>query len=199
VRAFSIDERRNRLARKHFLSTTDQPSITRVIAALVGLHATDPATPYLSLSARSPAFVTADLDLALCQTRSAVRHLAMRPTLWLVTADDLAMIQSAASNRVADNERRRLAADVHKSGVTTDGERWVDRACAAVLRHLSDNRPATSIELRAALPELAGTYDPAPGKRWGGAVPIAPRVLTLLSARGDIVRGPNDGGWGRET
>ena len=104
MRAFSIEERRNRLARKHFLSTTDQPSITRVIAALVGLHATDPATPYLSLSARPPAFITADLDLALYQTRSAVRHLAMRRTLWLVTADDLAMIQSAASNRVADNE-----------------------------------------------------------------------------------------------
>jgi hypothetical protein len=27
------------------------------------------------------------------------------------------------------------------------------------------------------------------------AVPIAPRVLTMLSARGDIVRGPNDGAW----
>jgi len=80
--------------------------------------------------------------------------------------------------------------------VTTDGERWVDRACAAVLRHLGDNRPATSIELRAGLPELARTCDPAPGKRWGGAVPIAPRVLTLLSARGDIVRGPNDRGVG---
>ena len=62
---------------------------------------------YLSLWARSPAFVTADLDLALYQTRSAVRHLAMRRTLWLVKSDD--------------NERRRLAADVHKAGVTTDG------------------------------------------------------------------------------
>jgi hypothetical protein len=85
------------------------------------LHATDPATLYLSLWARSPAFVTADLDLALYQTRSAVRHLAMRRTLWLVKSDDLAVIQSAASDRVADSERRRLAADVHKAGVTTDG------------------------------------------------------------------------------
>jgi Winged helix DNA-binding domain len=195
VRIFSVEERRNRSARRHFLSTIDPPSITQVIAALVGLHATDPATPYLSLWARSPAFVTADLDLALYQTRSAVRHLAMRRTLWLVKADDLAVIQSAASDRVADNERRRLAADVHKAGVTMDGQRWVDRACAAVLRHLGDTGPASSSEMRAALPELAGTYDPAPGKRWGGAVPIAPRVLTLLSARGDIVRGPNDGGW----
>jgi winged helix DNA-binding protein len=195
VRTFTIAERRNRLARRHFLSVTDPQPVTQIIAGLVGLHATDPATPYLSLWARSSGFVTGDLDMELYQKRSALRHLAMRRTLWLVKTDDLAMIQSAASDRVAHNERRRLTTDVRKAGVATDGDHWLNRACAAVLHHLRDNGPANSTELRAALPELAGTYDPAPGKRWGGAVPIAPRVLTVLSARGDIVRGPNDGSW----
>lgn len=195
MRAFTIAERRNRLARRHFLSSNDSPPVTRVIAGLVGLHATDPATPYLSLWARSPGFATADLERELYQKRSAVRHLAMRRTLWLVTSYDLSMIQSASSDRVADNERRRLAADVRKAGVAANGDRWLDRACAAVLRHLVDNGPASSTELRATLPELAGTYDPAPGKRWGGAVSLAPRLLTVLSARGEIVRGPNDGSW----
>jgi hypothetical protein len=193
MRKFSIAERRNRLARRQFLAVAGP--VAQVIAGLVGLHATDPATPYLSLWARCPGFATPDLDRELYQKRSAVKHLAMRRTLWLVNADDLAMIQSAASDRVADNEHRRLAADVVKAGVATDGARWVNRACAAALRHLGEHGPASSSELRAALPELAGTYDPAPGKRWGGAVPIAPRVLTVLSARGDIVRGPNDGAW----
>jgi len=115
--------------------------------------------------------------------------------LWLVDADDLTIVQPAASDRVAANESRRLSADVSKAGVAADGERWLDLACAAVLRRLGEHGPASSAELRAALPELAGTYDPAPGKRWGGEVPIAPRVLTVLSARGHIVRGPNDGSW----
>ncbi|OBI23294.1 winged helix DNA-binding domain-containing protein [Mycobacterium sp. E2497] len=195
MRRFTVDERRNRLARRHFLSAGDPPPLTRVIAGLVGLHATDPATPYLSLWARSPGFLTADLELQLYRERAAVRQLAMRRTLWLVGRDDLPMIQSASSERVAENERRRLAADVRKAGVAADGERWLDRACSAVLRHLADSGPASSTELRAALPELAGTYDPAPGKRWGGQVPLAPRVLTVLSARAEIVRGPNDGAW----
>lgn len=195
MRAFSIDERRNRLARRHFLSKDDPAPLTRMIGGLVGLHATDPATPYLSLWARSPGFVTADLEAQLYRKRSAVRHLAMRRTLWLVSSDDLPMIQSASSARVAENERRRLAADVRKAGVAADGERWLERACAAVLRHLGGSGPASSTELRAALPELAGSYDPAPGKPWGGQVPLAPRVLTVLSARGEIVRGPNDGPW----
>ena len=192
---FTVAERRNRLARRHFLLAGKSTQLTEVIAGLVGLHATDPATPYLSLWARSPGFATADLELELYQKRSAVRHLAMRRTLWLVNSDDVAMIQSTSSNRVAINERRRLTADVRKAGVATNGERWLDQACHAVLRHLAESGPASSAELRSALPELAGTYDPAPGKRWGGMVPLAPRVLTVLSARGDIVRGPNYGSW----
>lgn len=197
MRTFSIEERRNRLARRHFLLQDGQP-IKQVTAGLVGLHATDPATPSLSLWARSPGFVTADLERELYQKRSAVKHLAMRRTLWLANTDDLATIQSAASNRVADTERRRLIADVHKAGVAADADQWLGQACAAVMRQLGKHGAASSAELRAALPELAelaGTYDPAPGKRWGGAVPLAPRVLTVLSARGDIVRGPNDGTW----
>ena len=195
MRIFAVAERRNRLARRHFLSESGPHSLPRITGGLIGLHGTDPATPYLSLWARCPGFATADLEHELYEKRSAVKHLAMRRTLWLVNADDLAMIQSAASDRVADNERRRLAADVQKAGVAPDGERWLGRACTAVLRHLGEHGPASSADLRATLPELAGTYDPAPGKRWGGSVPLAPRVLTVLSARGDIVRGPNDGAW----
>ncbi|GBE67856.1 hypothetical protein MFM001_43180 [Mycobacterium sp. MFM001] len=183
------------MARRHFLARDSSGSIAAITTGLVGLHATDPATPYLSLWARRPGFVTADLDAELYQKRSVVKHLAMRRTLWLVHADDLAMIQPAASDRVAANERRRLIADVQKAGVAGDGERWLDAACAAVLRHLGEHGPASGGELRAALPELAGTWDPAPGKRWGGPVSLAPRVLTVLSVRGDVVRGPNGGTW----
>jgi Winged helix DNA-binding domain len=193
VRNFTVDERRKRLVNRQFLALGD--TVTHATAGLVGLHATDPATPYLSLWARCPGFVAADLDNELYQSRSVVRHLAMRRTLWVVSADDLASIQSAASNRVAANEHRRLVADVHKAGVAVDGEQWLATASSAVLGHLDGRGPLSSAELRSALPEIAGTYDPAPGKPWGGMVPVAPRVLTVLSARGEIVRGPNDGSW----
>ncbi|WP_156689648.1 winged helix DNA-binding domain-containing protein [Mycobacterium sp. Marseille-P9652] len=195
MRRFTVAERRNRLARRHFLSAASDPPIAAVTTGLVGLHASDPATPYLSLWARSPGFVTADLDAELYERRCAVRLLAMRRTLWVVGADDLPTVRSAAADRVAANEHRRLVSDVRKAGVADDGEAWVVRACAAVLRHLAEHGPATSTEMRSALPELAGTYNPAPGKPWGGEVPLAPRVLTVMSARGDIVRGPNDGAW----
>jgi hypothetical protein len=194
MRSFTVAERRARLARRHFL-TEPAESIAGVAAGVVGLHATDPATPSLTLWARLPGFCVADLDAELYERRTLLKHLAMRRTLWMIRAQDLPLVQAAASDRVADNERRRLVADARKAGVCKDGDAWLDTACAAVLRHLADNGPANARELRAALPELAGNYDPAPGKRWGGETPLAPRILTVLSVRGDIVRGPNEGKW----
>ncbi|HKP39474.1 winged helix DNA-binding domain-containing protein [Mycobacterium sp.] len=194
MRSFTVSERRSRLARRHFLGGAAS-SIEAVVEDLIGLHTTDPATPYLSLWARLPGFVVTDLDAEVYERRTLVKHLAMRRTLWTVRAADLPYIQTSASDRVADNERRRLVADAVKAGLTTDGEKWLDAACEAVLQHLADHGATSARELRAALPELAGTYDYAPGKRWGGETPLAPRVLTVLSVRGDIVRGPNDGGW----
>ena len=194
MRSFTDAERRARLARRHFLGGPAD-SIDDAVADLVGLHATDPATPYLSLWARLPGFTVADLDTALYRRRTLVKHLAMRRTLWVVGADDLPLIQAAASDRVADNERRKLVADVQKAGVATDGDAMARPRVCRGARHLAENGPTSARELRAALPELAGTYDPAPGKRWGGDTPLSPRVLTVLAVRGDIVRGPNEGTW----
>jgi hypothetical protein len=196
VRSFTVDERRARLARRHLLAAAPATaSIAEVASLLGGLHATDPATPYLSLWARMPGFQVGDLDAALYQDRSVVKHLAMRRTLWVLTTGDLTAVQAAASDRVAANERRRLVADIEKSGVAANGEAWLGHASTAVLDHLAEHGPTSARELRAALPELAGSYDPAPGKRWGGDTPVAPRVLTVLSVEGFIVRGPNDGTW----
>lgn len=170
-------------------------SLAEVTAALIGWHATDPATPYLSALARMPGFHRAELDRELYENRSLVKHLAMRRTLWMIRTADLPTVQAAASDRVADNEHRKLVADVEKAGVSADGVAWIDAACAAVLRHLTEHGPSSASELRKALPELAGTYDSAPGKSWGGEGPLSPRVLTVLGVRGAIVRGPNDGTW----
>ncbi|MEN4478283.1 winged helix DNA-binding domain-containing protein [Mycolicibacterium cosmeticum] len=193
-RTFGVEERRARLARRHFLAPQAGTAET-VTAALVGLHATDPATPYLSLWARVPEFTRTELDDALYERRSLVKHLAMRRTLWVVRAADLHTVQAASSDRVAANERRKLIADVEKGGIAADGAAWLDTACAAVLEYLDEHGATSAAELRTALPELAGNYDPAPGKSWGGATPVSPRVLTVLAVRGDIVRGPNTGAW----
>ena len=171
MRSFTVAERRARLARRHFLNDHAR-SPADVAGDVVGLHATDPATPYLSLWARVPGFSLADLDDELYRRRGLMKHLAMRRTLWVIRTEDLPFIQAGASDRVAGNERRKVVADAQKAGVCVDGDAWLDTASAAVLTHLGEHGPTSARDLRAALPELAGQHDPAPGKRWGGETPL---------------------------
>ena len=160
---------------------------------MVAYHATDPATIHLSAWARVDGMETADLERELYAERSLVKHLAMRRTLFVFPRETLAVAQAGASNRVADFERRRLIRDVEKAGLHGDGERWLDQASAAVLDALADGREATSSELRDEIPLLEGSFLYGEGKSWGGQIQIGPRVLTVLSAAGQIVRASNDG------
>jgi hypothetical protein len=162
---------------------------------MVCLHGTDPVTVYLSALARVESMTTPDLERALYVDRSLVKHLAMRRTLFVFPRETLGFAQAGASDRVADGERRRLIRAVESAGLHRSGERWLTEACEQVLTVLSDGREATSSELRDEIPLLEGSLTYAEGKSWGGQVPVGPRVLTILSAAGLIVRASNEGGW----
>ena len=67
-----------------------------IAGELVGLHATDPATVYLSLQQRLADFTPADLDDALYERRSLTRLLGMRRTMFVVPLDLAAVVEAAA-------------------------------------------------------------------------------------------------------
>jgi Winged helix DNA-binding domain len=163
--------------------------------SVVCLHGTDPVSVYLSTWARVKDMTLGDLDKALYVERSLVKHLAMRRTLFVFPRELLGAAQAGASNRVAEGERRRLIRDVEVAGLHRNGERWLKRAWAQVLAALADGREATSSELRKEIPLLEGSIAYGEGKSWGGQASIGPRVLTTLSAAGQIVRASNAGRW----
>jgi hypothetical protein len=195
VRTIDVTERRARLARRHRLAPDHRAGeVVEAAASMVCLHATDPATVYLSAWARVDGMSPADMDRALYADRSLVKHLAMRRTLFLFPREILRFAPAGASDRVADGERRRLIREVEKAGLRKNGARWFAQAGKQVLATLSDGREATSTELRDEIPSLEGSITYGEGK-WGGPFPIGPRVLTTLSAAGRIVRASNDGAW----
>jgi Winged helix DNA-binding domain len=196
VRRIEIAERRARLARRHRLAPEHRAGdVVEAARSLVCLHATDPASVYLSVWARVDGMTVDDLDRALYVDRSLVKHLAMRRTLFLFPRETLGFAQAGASDRVADVERRRLVRDVEKAGLRKNGERWLAEASRQVLDVLSDGREATSSELRQEIPLLEGSIVYGEGKSWGGKLAVGPRVLTTLSAAGLVVRASNDGAW----
>jgi hypothetical protein len=196
MRAFHVAERRARLSRRHHLSPPHRAAdVVTASDGVVCLHATDPATVYLSAWARVDGLGIADMDKALYIDRSLVKHLAMRRTLFVFRRELLGVIQSAASERVADQERRRLAKDVEDAGLVDDGAAWLARASEATLEALDVMGEATSTQLRETIDLLQGSTVYAPDRPYGGLVPVAPRVLTTLSAGGRILRASNRGRW----
>ncbi|HEV2768800.1 MAG TPA: winged helix DNA-binding domain-containing protein, partial [Solirubrobacteraceae bacterium] len=196
MRTIDVAERRARLARRHRLVPGHRASdVVDAARSVVCLHATDPATVYLSARARVANMTVNDLDRALYADRSLVKHLAMRRTLFVVLRETLGLVQAGASNRVADAERRRLIRDVEKAGLHPDGECWLSEAGGEVLAALSEGREATFSQLRDEVDLLQGSITYGEGKPWGGQAPVGSRVLTTLSAAGQLVRATNDGGW----
>ena len=92
-------------------------------------------------------------------------------------------------------ERKRLIRDVEKAGLRKDGTRWLSRVRRQVLAALADGREASSSELKREIAALQGSIVYGEGKSWGGPVAVAPRVLGIMSAAGQVVRASNAGGW----
>lgn len=196
IRRIGAPERRARLARRHRIAPGFRA--TKVVDAarsMVCLHGTDQPTVYLSSWARVDGMTVDDMDRALYVERSLIKHLAMRRTLFVFPRELLRFAQAGASNRVAIAERRRLVREVGQAGLHQDGERWLREAGDQTLALLADGREATLSELREKIPLLTGSITQGEGKSWGGKVAVGPRVLTTLSAAGQIVRASNDGSW----
>jgi hypothetical protein len=162
---------------------------------LVGLHATDPATVFLSARARVPALAVDDVEAALYRDRTLVRHLGMRRTLFALPTALVPVVQAACTDTITAGERRRLVRDVEAGGLAADGRAWLEEVEAATLAALRAGGEATGAGLSRSVPALQAKLTYAEGKSWGGEVGVATSVFTVLAAEGRIVRGRPRGSW----
>ena len=120
------------------------------------LHATQPASVYLSYWARSRSPETAQLDRALYTERSLIKQLAMRRTLFVFPRDLLPATWGSASARIARTERNRIARQIVNSGLAVDGERGLERLRVQVLSQLAEYPEGLSaLELRKLVPKMS--------------------------------------------
>ena len=195
IRRFAVEERRARLAvRHHIAPETRVRTVLDAVRGVVCLHATDPATVYLSAWARMTEPTIDAVDRALYDDRAAVRMLAMRRTMFVVPVEDAPILHAAASLGVARNERRRNRELVAMLGVA-DVDAWIEDAEAATLSALERNGEATAQELTRDVPVLAQKIRVNVGKKYEGEIGMASRMLLLLAAEGKIVRGRPRGSW----
>ncbi len=190
MRHFTNEERRARLGIRHALEPGCRVNSAEATArAVVALHATDPATVYISYWARSEAPQAADLERALYGDRSLVKQLAMRRTLFVFPRDHLAATWASASARVAHTEETRIAKEVAATGVARDGHKWLSEVRLQVLAVLADHpNGLVAQKLRELVPAMCVDLRPS-------SPSSVSQVLTYLGANADVVRGGNAGHW----
>ncbi|MEX2985977.1 winged helix DNA-binding domain-containing protein [Streptomyces sp. C36] len=194
LRRITPAERRLRLAARHLLAPARRASGPQeVTEALIGLHATDPATVFLSAAARMQAPTAAVIDHALYDaTPPLARIRCMRRTMF-VTPHHLAPVLHAAT--VKDAGRSRDAAVEHLRATLG----WSPARYAAVekaaLAALTSRGRATAAELATDIPDLREDYAVNAGKSYETRQRVSAPILGTLAAEGRIRRTRPAGSW----
>lgn len=191
-----MPERRRALVRRHHLDG-GAASAEAVTAALLVLHATDPASVYLSVLARSARSTLGDVADAMYERRTLVRWMAMRRTLFLVPCADVGLVQAAVSTPLAATLRRQLISRLDRQGseprIEGDTSRWLADLEVRVEAALAARGCATGAQLGADVPALrTAITPPSPSERPQHVTSV---LLTMMSAQGRIVRSTPTGAW----
>lgn len=195
MRRVTVRQRRRAVVRRHHLDG-GASSVEAATGAVLALHATDPASVYLSVLARSATTTLADVAEALYTRRSLVRWMAMRRTVFVLARDDVPVVQAAVSTPVARSLRRRLVSRLeHGDSVPagTDVGQWLTEVEGRVEEALERRGAATGAELASDVSELRTVIVPrAPSDR---AQAVTSPLLTIMGTDGRLVRGTPTGAW----
>lgn len=186
-------ERRARLGRRHLLAGSARVRTPEeAAAALIGLHATDPATVFLSAAARMTEPDAEAVERALYKDRTLARIRCMRRTMFVLPAPLAPQIQAAIGpdpymGRAKAMGRLREAAGWDESRYTA--------AEQDALALLAERGEVTATEFADAVPALREQIVTSPGKPYESRQRVASTVLGVLAAEGRIRRARPAGSW----
>ena len=184
--------------RRHLLDGSARTA-TDAARAVVGLHASDPATVFLSVLARAHELEITDVDDEMYDAGSLVRLMGMRRTLFVVPADLVPVVHHAASLPVAEAMRRRLLKQL-TDGPTDpllpdDVAGWLERTEDEVERFVAAQGPVDGARVGEAVPPLRTALLPRTTKKYDVRRTVTSNVLTLMATEGRLVRGRPLGSW----
>lgn len=196
MRRIGLAERRARLGVRQRLATESRaPEPAEVARSVVALHGTDPASVFLSITARSEEPSIQAIEQALYEQRAMVRMLGMRRTMFVVPVELAPIVQAACTNAIAVKQRKMFTDIFRAAAFTEDIDAWLTDVEQATLKALEKRGEATAVELGQDEPRLKQQILLAEGKPYEALQSISTRVLFVLSAEGHIVRARPKGTW----
>jgi hypothetical protein len=191
-------QRRARLVERHLLDGGGSSALDAA-RSVVALHATDPATVYLSAMIRARHLTVGDVAAELYEDRTLVRLLAMRRTLFVVPLDLAPVLHHAASLDVAARIRRtllkQLATLPTEPELPDDLDSWLSDVEDGVADAAASLGSASGVQLSKAEPRLQTALLPTTDKAYDVRRAVTSQVLTLMGAEGRLVRGRPMGSW----
>lgn len=189
----TIDDevRRRRIATRHAIAPSERrTTLTEAIDAVVALHSSDPTSVFLSAAARLDGATTASIEDDLYERRVAVRHHAMRRTIWVMTPRLARAAHAGFTRKIAVAERRRTAA------LFGESEAWVASGVERVVAVVRDaGAPIGAREIGLIVPDLAAQRVVNPGKPYEGTMAPHTRLLLCAAFEGRLARGRPAGTW----
>ncbi|MCL2552571.1 MAG: winged helix DNA-binding domain-containing protein [Actinomycetia bacterium] len=193
-RQVTAQERAARAARR--LVGRGAAGAEEVTRSLVALHATDPATVFLSVDARlarPEGSIEAVQEALYGPEAPLVRMLAMRRTMFVVTRDVAPDVYAAAGRPIAANERRKLLVHLAEGGGWD--EKWLAAAEEAVEAALAERGELSGAELSKLVPQLREQVVVARGKPYEATQNVASRIIRTMAAENRIERRRPVGTW----
>jgi hypothetical protein len=192
MRSIGVAERRARLGVRHLLAA---PGATpaQVAQSVVALHATDPATVFLSVYARSPKTTVRAIEDALYGERTLLRLLAMRRTMFVVPVHLAPAVQASCVRAVGERNRK-----LYQKMITEAGHgdaKWLAEVEDAAVASVERRGEATASEVSTDEPRLRSKVGMAEGKSYARETTITTWVMALLAAEGRVARGRPVGAW----
>jgi hypothetical protein len=193
-----VEQRRARLVARHHLDG-GAPEVLEAARSVAVLHATDPATVYLSVLARCAAASLADVARVMYDERRLVRMMAMRRTLFVVPGELVPTVHHAAALDVARKLRSQLVKQLSTlptdPPVETDAGAWLKETEAEVEAAIRRLGVASGAQLARALPRLQTAFLPTTQKAYDVRRAVTSQVLVLMGTEGRLVRGRPLGSW----
>ncbi len=192
-------ERRQRLASRHRLvpgrrlSAAEPESLATIADDVVALHASDPATVYLTAAARLNEPSVDAVASSLYESRRLVRHHAMRRTIWVMSHAVLPVAHRSTTLKIAQAERRRLL------NVLDRNDRWLDAAIEEIAALTREHGPSQTRTIGQLLPHLAFEVTVGSATKHPATVRAHTRVVVQGGFEGKLCRTRPVGSWTAST
>lgn len=188
---FDDDARRRRVVATHRLAAAHRSDdVEAIVESLVALHASDPATVFLSAMTRMADPSVPAIEAALYERRSLIRHHAMRRTIFVFPVATAIDAHWSSTVDVAEREATRFARFLEETGTADDGFAWMSAARPRILEEIDRRGTTTTRAIGQALPELARTIEVQ-----GARISTHSRLLLVMGLEGAVVRGRPLGTW----